>query len=169
MGEYHDLYLKSDGLLLADVFEEFRNVCLENYEPDPPWYYTSPGLSRDALLKHSKVELEHLNDPDMLLFFEQGTRGETSMILNRYGKSNNKYMKNYDPEKPSKFIPYLDANNLYGWAMTQPLPVEKFKWMIEKEINDWNSLSAGCVLEVDLEYSKEKHDLHNDFPLASEK
>ena len=92
MGEYHDLYLKSDVLLLADVFEEFRNVCMENYSLDPAWYYTSLGLSWDALLKHSKIILELLSDVDMLLMFEKGIRGGISMISNRYGKANNKYM-----------------------------------------------------------------------------
>ena len=75
LGEYHDLYLKSDVLLLTDVFEEFRNVCLENYSLDPAWYYTSPGLSWDALLKHSKIKLELLTDPNVLLLFEKGIRG----------------------------------------------------------------------------------------------
>ena len=92
MGEYHDLYLKSDFLLLADVFEEFRNVCMENYSLDPAWYYTSLGLSWDALLKHSKIILELLSDVDMLLMFEKGIRSGISMISNRYGKANNKYM-----------------------------------------------------------------------------
>ena len=90
MGKYHDLYLKSDVLLLADVFEEFRNACLENYSLDPAWYYTSPGLSWDGLLKHSKINLELLTDPDMLLMFEKGIRGGISMISNRFGKANNK-------------------------------------------------------------------------------
>ena len=100
LGEYHDLYLKSDVLLLADVFEEFRNVCLENYSLDPAWYYTSPGLSWDALLKVSGVKLELLTDPDILLLFEKGIRGGVSMILNRYGKANNKFMgEKYDPIK----------------------------------------------------------------------
>ena len=103
MGEYHDLYLKSDVLLLADVFEEFRNVCMENYSLDPAWYYTSPGLSWDALLKHSKIFLELLSDVDMLLMFEKGIRGGISMISNRYGKANNKYMgEKYDPNESSK-------------------------------------------------------------------
>ena len=92
LGEYHDLYLKSDVLLLADVFEEFRNVCMENYSLDPAWYYTSPGLSWDALLKHSGVKLELLTDPDILLLFEKGIRGGISMISNRFGKANNKFM-----------------------------------------------------------------------------
>ena len=103
LGEYHYLYLKTDVLLLADVFEEFRNICLENYSLDPAWYYTSPGLSWDALLQHSKQKLELLTDPDMLLMFERGIRGEVSMISNRYGQANNKYMKEkFDPSQPSK-------------------------------------------------------------------
>ena len=134
MGEYRDLYLKSDVLLLADVFEEFRNVCMENYSLDPAWYYTSPGLSWDALLKLSKIILELLSDVDMLLMFEKGIRGRIAMIPNRYGKSNNKYMgEKYDPNKSTKFIVYLDANNLYGWAMMKPLPIGGFKWMTEDE------------------------------------
>ena len=130
LGEYHDLYLKMDVLLLADVFEEFRNVCMENYSLDPAWYYTSPGLSWDALLKHSKINLELLTDLDMLLMFEKGICGGISMISNRFGKANNKFMGGkYDPSQPSKYLVYLDANNLYGWAMMKPLPVGDFEWI----------------------------------------
>ena len=130
LGEYHDLYLKSDVLLLADVFEEFRNVCMENYSLDPAWYYTSPELSWDALLKHSGVKLELLTDVDMLLLFQKGIRGGVSMIPNRYSKANNKYMEDaFDLSQPSKFITYFDANNLYGSAMMKSLPVGDFKWM----------------------------------------
>ena len=168
LGEYHDLYLKSDVLLLTDVFEEFRNICLENYSLDPAWYYTSPGLSWDALLKYSKINLELFTDPDKLLLFEKGIRGLISMISNRYGKANNKYIeKNYDPMSPSKYLAYLDANNLYGWAMMKPLPVGDFKWMEEKELENWENIP--CILEVDLEYPKKLHDLHNDYPLAPER
>ena len=168
LGEYHDLYLKTDVLLLADVFEEFRNICLENYNLDPAWYYTSPGLSWDALLKHSKVELELLTDPDMLLMFEKGIRGGISMISNRHGRANNKYMKEkFDSSQPSKFVPYLDANNLYGWAMMKPLPVGDFHWMTGDELERWREFP--CVLEVDLEYPEELHDFHNDYPLAPER
>ena len=168
LGEYHDLYLKTDVLLLADVFEEFRNICMENYSLDPAWYYTSPGLSWDALLKHSKVNLELLSDPDMLLMFEKGIRGGISMIFNRHGRANNKYMKEkFDSSQPSKFVPYLDANNLYGWAMMKPLPVGDFHWMTKDEI--WNWRDYPCVLEVDLEYPEELHKLHNDYPLAPER
>ena len=117
MGEYHDLYLKSDVLLLADVFEEFRNVCLENYQLDPAWYYLSPGLTWDAALKKTEVKLQLLTDPDMLLMFEEGIRGEVSMITKRYGKANSPYMdEGFDPDAPIKYLAYLDANNLY-WAM----------------------------------------------------
>ena len=168
LGEYHDLYLKTDVLLLADVFEEFRNICMENYSLDPAWYYTSPGLSWDALLKHSKVKLELLTDPDMLLMFEKGIRGGISMISNRHGRANNKFMKEkFDSSQPSKFVPYLDANNLYGWAMMKPLPVGDFHWMTNEELKNWRDYP--CVLEVDLEYPEELHELHNDYPLAPER
>ena len=168
LGEYHDLYLKSDVLLLADVFEEFRNICMENYSLDPAWYYTSRGLSWDALLKHSKVNLELLADPDMLLMFEKGIRGGISMISNRFGQANNKYMEEkFDSSRPSKFISYLDANNLYGWAMLKPLPVGDFKWMSPLELETW--MDFPCILEVDLEYPRGLHDAHNDYPLAPER
>ena len=115
MGEYHDLYLKSDVLLLADVFEEFRSVCFENYQLDPAWYYTSPGLAWDAALKKTGVRLQLLTDPDMLLMFEEGIRGGVSMIIKRHGKANNPYMsEEFDKNSPTKYISYLDANNLYG-------------------------------------------------------
>ena len=153
LGEYQDLYLKSDVLLLADVFEEFRNVCMVNYSLDPAWYYTSPGLSWDALLKHSGVRLELLTDVDVLLLFEKGIRGGVSMIPNRYGKANNKFMgEKFDPRNPSKYLAYLDANNLYGWAMMKALPVGDFKWMDEKEKQNWKNIP--CILEVDLEIQK---------------
>ena len=168
LGEYHDLYLKSDVLLLADVFEEFRNVCMENYSLDPAWYYTSPGLSWDALLKHSGVKLELLTDPDILLLFEKGIRGGISMISNRFGKANNKFKgEKYDQSQPSKYLAYLDANNLYGWAMMKPLLVGDFKWMRERELGHWEDFP--CILEVDLEYPRGLHDLHNDYPLAPER
>ena len=168
MRDYHNLYNQSDVLLLADVFENFREVCKENYDLDPCWYYTAPGLAWDACLKHTGINLELLTDPDMLLFFEQGIRGGISMITTRYGQANNKYMGDkFDETKPSKYITYLDDNNLYGWAMSKKLPTHGFKWMTEEELDDWKSFA--CVLEVDLEYSKELHDLHNEYPLAPER
>ena len=174
MGEYHDLYLKTDVILLADIFENFRDVCLKNYKLDPAWYYTSPGLSWDALIKKTEIKLDLLSDIDKILFIESGIRGGVSMILNRYGKANNKYMENYNPDEESKFITYLDANNLYVWGMSQKLPYKNFRWMDEAVLDDLvpTQLDAegdtGYMLQVDLEYPKDLHDLHNDYPLAPE-
>ena len=166
--DYHDLYNVSDVLLLADVFENFRDVCMKNYQLDPAWYYTAPGLAWDAALKKTGVELELLSDPDMLLMFEKGIRGGISMISNRHGKANNSYMDDeYDDKRATKYITYLDANNLYGWAMCKPLPTSNFKWMDDDELTSWKKHT--CILEVDLEYSKHLHDLHNDYPLAPER
>ena len=167
MRDYHDLYLKSDVLLLSDVFENFRDVCLDNYRLDPIFYYTAPGLAWDACLKITKVELELLHDYEMLMMVEKGIRGGVSMISTRYGKANNPYMKDYDPDQPTKYISYLDANNLYGWAMCKPLPTKGFRWMTKEELKDWKSMP--CILEVDLEYPEKLHDLHNDYPLAPER
>ena len=175
MGEYHNLYLKSDILLLADVFENFRKTCLQYYKLDPCHYFTSPGLSWDAMLKMTDIKLELMTDIDMFQFIEKGMRGGISYIANRYGKANNKYMKTYDEKAPSKYIMYLDANNLYGWAMSQYLPTGGFKWMTEKQIDNIDlgkykeDSKKGLILEVDLAYPEELHNLHNDYPLAPEK
>ena len=174
-GQYHDLYLKSDVLLLADVFENFRKTCLEYYKLDPCHYFTSPGLSWDSMLKRTKIELELMTDIDMFQFIEKGMRGGISYIANRYGKANNVYMKEYDEKAPSKYLMYLDANNLYGWAMSQYLPAGGFRWLTEKQISNLDLATykedskKGLILEVDLEYPQELHDLHNDYPLAAER
>ena len=172
MGEYHDLYLKSDILLLTDVFENFRKACQQYYGLDPAHYFSTPGLSWDAMLKRTKTELELISDVDMFQFIEKGMRGGISYIANRYGKANNKYMTHHNPKDATKYIVYLDANNLYGWAMSQYLPTGGFEWLTEKEVDlsKYNDESEkGLILEVDLEYPGELHDLHNDYPLAAEK
>ena len=135
--DYHDIHNVSDVLILADVFENFRNNCNENYGLDPAHYYTAPGLAWDAALKLTKITLELLSDYDMLLMIKKGIRGGISMISNRYGVANNKYMNEmYDKSKESKYIQYLDANNLYGWAMSKPLPTHGFEWMSESELEN---------------------------------
>ena len=174
--EYLELYNISDVLLLADVFENFRDICLKNYGLDPVYYYTAPGLAWDAMLKMTKINLELLSDVDKLLMIEKGIRGGISIISNRYGKANNKYMKDFNKKELSKYLMYVDANNLYGAAMSEKLPVHSFKWMTSQEIeNIFNNRivqvweKTPCILEVDLIYPEELHDIHNDYPLCPER
>ena len=171
MGDFHDNYLKKDVLQLADVFEKFVSTCLKYY--DPCHYFSSPGLSWDAMLKMTGVELEKISDIDKYLFIEKGLRGGISYIAKRCAKANNKYMNDYDPKKQSTFISYLHMNNLYGRAMSEYLPYEGFEWL--KNIDEFDLISIseisliGYFLEVDLKYPDELHELHKDYPLASEK
>ena len=176
LGDYHDLYLWQDVFLLADIFEQFRGVCLKNYELDPVHYYTVPGLAWDAALKFTKIKLDTVHDIEMHQFLESGMRGGISIITHRYAKGNNAHLKDHDLEKkPILYIIYLDANNLYGYAMIQFLPTGEFKWVSEQELASFNVMEVddeaetGYILEVDLEYPQELHDLHNDYPLAPEK
>ena len=165
--DYHELYNKTDVLLLADVFENFRDICVANYDLDPAHYYTAPGLAWDACLKITEVKLELLSDVDMLLMIEKGIRGGVSMVSKRFAKANNKYIcQKFNPNESSRYIQYLDANNLYGMAMSMKLPIKGFKWMNEYELNVWEKIP--CILEVDLAYPERLHDLHNDHPLAPE-
>ena len=127
MGDYHDVYLKADVFFLANVFEKFLSMCLYYYVLDPGHFFSSPGLSWDAMLKMTGIESELISDIDMQLFNEKLMRGGISYIAKRHSKAINKYMKCYDSGKESKYITYLDANNLYGWAMSQYLPYSKFK------------------------------------------
>ena len=166
--DYHELYNKTDVLLLADVFENFRGIYSSNYGLDPAHYYTSPGLAWDACLKMTEVKLELLSDVDMLLMIEKGIRGGVSMVSKRFARANNKYMGDkFDREKVSRYIQYLDANNLYGMAMSMKLPTHGFKWMNKSELNVWEKVPS--ILGVDLHYPERLHDAHNDYPLAPER
>ena len=127
------------------------------------------------MLEMTKVKLDLISDVDMYLFIEKGMRGGISHISKMHSRANNKYMWSYDSNEESKFIMYLDANNLYGWAMSQYLPYSKFKWLSEKQINRFcldsisENSSVGYITEVDIEYPSELHDLHNDYQLVPEK
>ena len=156
MGDYHNHYLKQDVLLLADVFEKFIDTCLKFYKLDPCHYFSSPGLRWDAMLKMTAVKFKKITDIDMYLFIEKGLRGGFSYIAKRYSEANNNYLKDYDPKKTSKFISYLDMNNLYGWAMSGYLPYDRFKWLKNVDNFDVNSISEnspiGYIVEVDPKY-----------------
>ena len=186
LGEYHGLYVQSDTLLLADVFENFRNTCLKVYESDPAHFLSLPGLAWQACLKKTNIKLELLTDYDILLMVEEGIRGGICQSIHRHAKANNKYMENYDENKKSSYIQYLDTNNLYGWAMSRKLPVNGFKWVedtsrineefiknydenngkINEELikNYDENNGKGYILEVDVKYPKKLHDLHSDLP-----
>ena len=158
LGEYHDLYLKTDVILLANVFEAFRGVCLKNYGLDPAHFYTAPGLAWKACLKKTRIRLELLLDPDMLLMSERGIRGGITQSVHRWAKANNSYMgSGYNSDEPNNYLQYLDANNLYGWAMSQPLPTGGFRW-VEIKPSEISKLSKrkskGYLLEVDVSYPK---------------
>ena len=119
MGDYHDVYLQLDVLLLTDFFEEFRKTCLSYYKLDPAHYYTTPGLAWDAALRMSKITLELITDVDIYNMIDTSIRGGVSMISTRHAKANNPSLPSYDPELPRRDLIYLDANNLYGHAMSQ--------------------------------------------------
>ena len=182
--EYHDLYLMTDVLLLADVVQQFRGLAKREYDLDPLHYYTAPGFSWDSMLKltttslYGEVATRHLDlltDSDQGLFIEKGIRGGISMISNRFAVANNPEVPDHDASEPKNWLQYLDANNLYGWAMMQPLPERNFRFLSENEVNEFDvnvprvEDDKGYILEVDLEYPAELHQLHNDYPLAPER
>jgi hypothetical protein len=174
IGNYSDIYLKSDVLILADVFENFRKVCIKSYKLDPAHYFTTPGLSWDAMLKNTKSKLELLTDIDMLHFFKKGIRGGVSTCVTREAKANNKFLPNYDSKKPNSYIMYLDATNLYGHSMSDYLPEKNFAWLSENEIKNLNffnisdNADVGYILEVDLQYPSNLHNYHDDLPFCPE-
>ena len=193
--DYHNLYLKTDVLILADAFEKFRKFFIENHEIDPCYCYSAPGLTWQCGLKYTGIKLELLTDVDMLQMFENGIRGGFSGVLGpRHVKAFNKYTSNYDKDyriidehekeeclkrlKEGKnlnkffeknYLLYLDANNLYGWAMSQKLPTGDFKW--EKDPDYYKDIpeGRGCIIECDLKYTKKCRNKTFKYPLAPEK
>ena len=160
MGDYHDLYVQTDTLLLADVFENFRNKCLEIYDLDPSYFYSTPGLAWQACLRKTKVELELVTDNDTLLMVQKGIRGGIWQATYRYAKANNKYMKNYDINQEASYLEYSDANIdgcKFGWSMSKKLPVNGFEWI--EDLSNFNenfiknydeNSDKGYILEVDI-------------------
>ena len=178
--DYHDLYVQGDTLLLGNVFNNFRDMRIKEYELDPAHFLSLPGLAWQACLKKTNIELELLTDYDMLLMVEEGIRGGICHSKHRYAKANDRYMKNYNNNEKSSYIQYLDANNLYGWAMSKKLPVNGFKWIDNSEtaehvineefIKNYNENdNKGYILEVDVKYPRRLHELHSDLPFSSER
>ena len=174
LGNYHDLFVQSDTLLLADVFNNFRDMCNKDYELDPAHFLSLPRLAWQACLKKTNIKLELLTDYDTLLIVE-GIRGGICHSIHRYAKANNKYMKNYNNNEESSYIQYLDANNLYGWAMSKKLPVNGCKWTDNNIINEeflknYNENDKkGYILKVDVKYLKKSHHLHSDLLFLPER
>ena len=177
LGDYHDLYVQSNTLLLVDVFENFRKACIKTYELNPAHFISLPGLAWQACLKKTGVELELLTDYDMLLMIEEDIRGGICHAVHRYAKTNNRYMKDYDESKESSYIQYLDANSLYGAVMSEKLPINGFKWVNdifginEKFVKSYDKKSSdkGYILEVDVDYPGKLHKLYSDMPFLPER
>ena len=175
MADYHDIYLKCDVLLLADLFEKFRPSCLAQYSHDAVHYYTAPGLAWDAALKMSRASLELITDIDISHFIEKSIRGGIAVITTRYAQANFPTMPGYDASRPRTYLIYLDANNLYEWAMIQPLPSSGFRFLTPDEIEALapveelsDDVEDGYIYEVDLHYPQHLHNAHDDYPLAPE-
>lgn len=175
MGEYTDLYLKCDILLLTDIFENFRNMSLHYFKLDPAYYVTAPGFSWDAMLLYTDVRLELITDLEIYQMIEKGIRGGLAQCSLRHAEANNKYLPNFDHSKPSSYLIYLDCNNLYGFAMMKKMPISDFKFLSPEQTSNLNfetisdDSEYGYILEVDLEYPYNLHGAHCDLPLCVEK
>ena len=177
MGDYHDLHVQTDTLSLANVFEKFREKCIEIYGLYPSYFYSARGLAWKAWLKKAGVKLELLTDIDMLLMVEKGIRGGMCESTHRYAKANNKYTENYDKNIDSSYLTYLDVNSLYRWAMSQKFPVNGFMWyndhlsdFNEEFIKNYNENSDDWYfLEVDIEYPKTLWGSHKELPFLPER
>ena len=174
LGEYHDLYLMTDVYLLIDVFENFRDMCLNYDGLDPAYYLTLPNYYWNTVLSLTGVKLQQIHIKEMYEMIENGLRGGMTQCSFKKVEANNKYLnEGYDKSKPSSYISYLDATNLYGLAMCKKPPYAVLKLhygrMDEKRVIKYSDDDdTGYMLEVDFDYPKELHDLHKDYPLAPE-
>ncbi|KAB0790491.1 hypothetical protein PPYR_15117 [Photinus pyralis] len=177
LGQYSDLYLITDVLLLSDVFTNFREKCITTHKLEPAFFFTAPGYTWQCMLYYTKVKLDLLSDIDMILFMEKGIRGGITQCCTKYSKANNKYMENYDAGKPSSHILYTDMVNLYGWAQSQCIPQNSFKWLSESKIKSLTTetlmklpddANEGLILEVDLAYPQHLHNRHKYIPFCVE-
>ena len=168
--EYHDQYLQTDMLLLCNVFKNFRATCMQHYTLDTAHYFAAPSLAWDALLKITGVELELMVEREFHEIIDKETRGGICCISRKFTMAKNKYLERYDACMPSKYIIYLDMNNLYGTAMIQPLLQRDFECMNEEQLQIFDFMSVpvdsptGYILEIDLEYDERLHFAHNDYP-----
>ena len=172
--DYHDLYVSLDVALLADVYQNFRDTSINIDQLDPAYYLSAPRLYWQSCLKKTVVKLKFLTDENMLLLFEKDIPGGMCNIIHKYAKANNKYMKNYDINKESTFLAYVDANNLYGWAMSKKLPIDNFKWetdlskFCEDFIKNYSEESdTGYLFYVNITCPKNLYKLHRDLPFLS--
>jgi len=173
------LYLKTDVLLLADVFENFRQFCLKQFQLDPAHYVSAPHLSWDAMLKMTEVKLELSADKEIYDTISKGVRGGVSVISTRYAKANNPAMgARFDPSQPQSTIVDFDKTNLYGFIMTLYLPFGGLEWVEPAEAATMDTdfwlrqkleQPVGYFVVVDLDYPREFHDSHNQLPLAPER
>ncbi|XP_050439984.1 uncharacterized protein LOC126845367 [Adelges cooleyi] len=173
LGEYSDHYLLTDILILADVFESFRNLCMNTFHLDASHYFTAPGFAFQAMLKFTNVELERLKDYDMHLMLEAGIRGGICNSVKRHVKANIPNVEgiNYNPDKPTSWLTYFDCVNLYGKAMLSVLPFRNFEWLEDLSLDITtipNNSKYGYILEVDVDYPEHLHNDHNDFPFLPE-
>ena len=178
-GEYTQRYLELDVYLLADIFEHYRKTCFKTDGLDPTHFFTSPGYSFTAALKQTNEEIELLQDPQMHELFERGIRGGMCFTNKHFIHANNPYMDNdFDPIKPTKWLLYIDENNLYGNALSQRLPHSNFQWIDQNTLQTWTSDTIlqldddgeiGYLCEVDLEYPDSLHDYTSDLPFAPER
>ena len=173
--EYSDLYVTTDTLILACVFEEFRRVCYETYKLDCAQYFTVSNLSGDAFLRTCKADPHLLTNREHLDMAENLIRGGIASVFEkRLNSANNKFVKNYDPKQPNTFLFMIDANNLYGGIMEKfPLPLNSFEFndqvTIAEILNTSRESKIGYILDVDLLYPDHLHEAHSDYPLAPTK